>query len=82
MALEKAGDYTLEPVLSGSGVHIIRYESDITPGEKGLDSVRDELYDVALMLAQQTHADEVIAQWVADAKPEYDADKFMKVIYG
>ena len=82
MALENAGDYTVEPVLSGSGVHIIRYEADVTPGEVGLENARGELYDVALELAQQSHADDVIAQWVEAAKPAYDVDKFMNVVYG
>lgn len=82
MALENVGDYTLEPVLSGSGVHIIRYEADVVPGEVGFENVRDALYDEALASAQDAHADETIAKWVRDANPAYDTDAFMDVLYG
>jgi hypothetical protein len=82
MALENVGDYTMEPVVSGSGVHIIRYEADVIPGEAGIENVYDALRDEALANLQENHADEVIAGWVAEAKPEYDLEKFMKVLYG
>ncbi len=82
MALENVGDYTMEPVLSGSGVHIIRYEADVIPGEVGFENVADMLREAALTSMRENHADEVIARWVDEAKPEYDLEKFMKVLYG
>jgi len=82
MKLENVGDYTLEPVLSGSGVHIIRYEADVVPGEVGIENVREALYAEALADKQEAYIDETIAKWVSDANPAYDADKFMEVLYG
>lgn len=82
MSLENIGDYTLQPVLSGSGVHIIRYEADVESGEVGFDVVRDAIYEEALDELKDAHADEVIARWVEDADPEYNVDAFMTVLFG
>lgn len=82
MALESIGDYTLQPVISGSGVHIIRYEADVESGETGVDAVYDALYEEALDNAKDAHAEEVIAGWISQAAPEYDVDAFLKVLYG
>lgn len=82
MSLENVGDYTLQPVLSGSGVHIIRYEADVESGEVGLDAVREAICEETLEGLKDAHAEEVIAQWVADANPEYDVDAFMNVLFG
>ena len=82
MALENVGDYTLNPVVSGSGVHIIRYEADVVPGEAGIENVYDALREEALANLQENHADEVIARWVDEADPAYDLEVFMKVLYG
>ena len=32
MSLAEVGDVTRTPVIGSSGIHIIRYESDVTPG--------------------------------------------------
>ena len=82
MTLENVGDYTLQPVLSGSGVHIIRYEADVVPGEAGIENVRDALYAQTLENLRENHADETIARWVDEAKPSYNVDAFMNVLYG
>ena len=82
MALENVGDYSMEPVVSGSGVHIIRYEADVVPGEVGIENVYDALREEALAGLQENHADETIARWVDEANPSYDLEVFMKVLYG
>ena len=82
MALENVGDYTVEPVVSGSGVHIIRYEADVVPGEVGFENVYDALREDVLANLQENHADATIAGWVAEADPSYDLEAFMKVLYG
>jgi len=81
MALEKVGDYSAEPVLSGSGVHIIYYASDVTPGAVPLDEVRDALYADALEEAKFNHCDSVAAQWIDEAAPSYDVEAFEKAIF-
>jgi len=70
MALEKVGDVS-EPVLGSSGVHIIFYNSDVTPGAVALDTVRDELQASLL----ETKQDETFE---AEYKAWYDAAKIKK----
>ena len=76
MALAQVGDYTAEPVVSGSGVHIIQYTGDVLGGEVPLDDVRDALYDEALEARKTEHVTETIDSWVEEANPSYDAEAF------
>lgn len=76
MALENVGDYTAEPVLSGSGMHIIRYESDVTAGPVALDEVRDALYEQTLTELQEANVTDTIEAWVAERNVSIDADAF------
>jgi parvulin-like peptidyl-prolyl isomerase len=76
MALQSAGDYTLEPVISSSGVHIIYYNGDVTPGQVPLESIHDQYYAVALTNAQDTYMQDQLAQWVAALNPVYELDNF------
>ena len=73
MLLSNVGDIS-EPVLSMSGVHIIRYESDVTPGPVPLDDVRDQLFDEALTAAREEHYDALLDEWVAAINPVYHYD--------
>ena len=82
MALENVGDYTTEPVLSGSGVHIIRYESDVTAGPVALDEVRDALYEQALTEKQEANVTDTIDAWVAERNVSVDADAFESAYIG
>ena len=75
MALAAVGDVS-DPVISTSGVHIIRYESDVTPGEPGLEAVRDTLYAEVLEEQQDAHSAETIDGWVEAANPQYYYDKW------
>lgn len=81
MALNQVGDYTTEPVVSGSGVHIIAYTADVAGGEVALDEVHDALYDETLETAKEDHATETIDGWVEDANPSYDADAFEGAVF-
>ncbi|MGN1005499.1 MAG: peptidylprolyl isomerase, partial [Aristaeellaceae bacterium] len=76
MSLENVGDYTLEPVVSGSGVHIIRYESDVTAGPVALDEVRDALYEQTLTEKQEANVTDTIDAWVEAANPVVDVEAF------
>ena len=81
MALEQVGDYTANPVLSGSGVHIIQYTSDVLGGEVGLEEVREALYAETLEAMQNAHCEEIIAAWVAEANPVYNVEA-LEAAYG
>lgn len=81
MALAQVGDYTVEPVLSGSGVHIIQYTSDVLGGEVGLEEVCDALYAETLEAMQNAHCEETIAAWVAEVNPVYNVEA-LEAAYG
>ena len=80
MALEQVGDYTAEPVVSGSGVHIIQYVADVAGGEVALEDVHDALYEAALEDAKEAHMSETLDAWVEEANPTYDVDAFEQAI--
>ena len=79
MALNQVGDYTVEPVVSGSGVHIIQYTADVLGGAVALDDVREALYAQTLEDAQNQHCEDTISAWVEAANVSYDLDAFMAV---
>ena len=76
MALEKVGDVSEKPVVGTSGIHIIRYESDVTPGVVSIDSVREKLYDETLEDLKSEHFATELDSWVEALKPEYHLDAF------
>ncbi len=76
MSLEKVGDVTMTPVVSGSGVHIIRYESDVTPGAVALDDVREQLTEDTLKKLQDDHYSSELQSWVSALNAEYHLDAF------
>ena len=76
MALEKVGDYSAEPVVSSSGVHIIYYNSDVTPGALNLDDVKDEYSPFALEQAQTDYFESQADAWTEALNPQYDLSKF------
>ncbi|MDY3025292.1 MAG: peptidylprolyl isomerase [Candidatus Faecivicinus sp.] len=76
MTLEKVGDYSAEPVISSSGVHIIYYASDVTPGAVPLAEVHDALKSEKQEELRTAHLSEELAKWVEAANPVYHADKW------
>lgn len=76
MALETVGTYAAEPVISSSGVHIVYYNSDVTPGQVPLADIHDAYYDIALSDAQDAHMQEQLATWVKALNPVYQLDNF------
>ena len=76
MALANVGDYTMEPVLSGSGVHIIRYESDVTAGPVALSEVHDALYEQTLTEKKEANVNDTIAAWVTERNVSIDVEAF------
>jgi len=76
MALANVGDVTETPVISSSGVHIIRYESDVTPGAVALDDIREKFYEDTLETARDDHFSEELDAWTEALKPVYHLDAF------
>ena len=76
MSLEKVGDVTRTPVVGNSGVHIIRYESDVTPGAVALEDIRDALYAKTLETAKSDHYTSELNSWVEALNPKYSIDAF------
>jgi parvulin-like peptidyl-prolyl isomerase len=69
MALKNVGDVS-DPVLGTNGYHIIRYESDVTPGPVAFDSVKDTVTQDALTTAQNDAFSKALEAWKAAAKVE------------
>lgn len=82
MALEHVGEYSATPVVSGSGVHIIQYVSDVAAGEVDIETVREALAEEALANLQDAHSEETITAWVEEANVSYDVAAFEAVIDG
>ena len=67
MALAAVGDVS-EAVPSYSGLHFIRYLSDIPAGEIGLETVREALTAELLAEKQSANISALLTEWEADAK--------------
>ena len=76
MALANLGDVSQTPVISTSGVHIIRYESDATAGAVPLEDVREALYKKTLDSAKDTHYSDALTSLTAALNPVYHLDAF------
>ncbi|MBR0367341.1 MAG: peptidylprolyl isomerase [Clostridia bacterium] len=76
MSLEKVGDVTMTPVVSSSGVHIIRYESDVTGGPVPLEDIREKLHDTTLQDRKDDHYDDVLSGIVEALNPVYHMEAF------
>ena len=76
MLLEKVGDVSEKPVISTSGVHIIRYESDVTPGAVPLEDVREKLYETTLDSMKVDHFNSELESWISALNAKYDISAF------
>ena len=76
MSLAEVGDVTRTPVIGSSGIHIIRYESDVTPGAVPLDEIRDKLYDETLEKLKTDHYNSELESWISALNPKYDLSAF------
>ena len=76
MSLAKVGDVTRTPVIGSSGIHIIRYESDVTPGAVPLDEIRDKLYEETLEKLKTDHYNSELESWISALNPKYDLSAF------
>ena len=76
MALENVGDVSETPVISTSGVHIIRYESDATAGAVPLEDVKDALYEDTLEDMKTEHFNDELEAWIEALNPQYSIEAF------
>ena len=76
MALAKVGDVSETPVISTSGVHIIYYASDVTPGPIPMEQVHDQLYTEALDDAKTEHYEQEGTSWVEALHPVYHLENW------
>ena len=76
MALAGVGSVSETPVVSTSGVHIIRYESDAAAGAVALEEIRDALYEETLESAKDDHFTESLTSWTEALHPVYHLDAF------
>ncbi len=74
MTLAKVGDVS-SPVLGQSGVHIIKYIADVTPGAVPLETVREEIQTQALEQAQNDLYDTTVSKWVSEANAKTYVDR-------
>lgn len=76
MALENVGDVSKTPAVTSSGVHIIRYESDVTPGAVPFEDVKDALSETTLETLRDEHYDSELESWITALNPQYTLDAF------
>jgi len=77
MMLENVGDVSEKPVIGMSGLHIIRYESDVPVGEVPYEQIHDALYNELLEMAKDEYASGKLAEWTEEMNAQYDVSKFV-----
>lgn len=70
LMLENPGDVSV-PVRSVSGVHIIKYVSDVVPGPVPMSTLTPALTSSLLAEAQEAHYIDTVAQWLQSANAKY-----------
>lgn len=71
MALKNIGNVS-EPVATNYGIHIIRYESDVTPGAVPYEEIEDEVKASVTEKKQNAAYDEQVAAWIEEANVQID----------
>ncbi len=71
MALTAVGGWS-DKTPGGYGYYIIQYASDVTEGPVALEDVRDEVYEDALVSAQDAAYNAALDQWIAQADVKID----------
>lgn len=70
MILEKPGQVS-SPLRSPSGLHLVEYLSDVTPGDVPLEEVREPIEARALEARQRAYYDEQTAAMLEEANVQY-----------
>lgn len=74
MALEKIGDTTGKIRGSSNGYYIIRYVGDVTPGEVGLEAVKEDIAADLQSEAEDAAYDQKISEWLSEKQAEFKVD--------
>lgn len=77
MALAQVGDYSAEPVISTSGVHIIYYASDVTSGAVDLETVRESLMAQTLETKKAEHYTSCMNEWYQALNATYSMENWV-----
>ncbi len=77
MALAQVGDYSIEPVISTSGVHIIYYASDVTSGAVDLETVRESLTAQTLETKKAEHYTSCMNEWYQALNATYSMENWV-----
>ena len=75
MALANVGDVS-EPIVSASGVHLIRYMSDVTPGATSEEDAHDYLVEVVTAQKKNEVYQEKLGEWMT----EYEVTVYSDVV--
>ena len=76
MALANVGDVS-EPIVSASGVHLIRYVSDVTPGATSEEDAHDYLVEVVTAQKKNEVYQEKLGEWMTT---EYEVTVYSDVV--
>ncbi len=76
MALANVGDVS-EPIVSASGVHLIRYMSDVTPGATSEEDAHDYLVEVVTAQKKNEVYQEKLGEWMTT---EYEVTVYSDVV--
>lgn len=76
MALAQVGDYSAEPVISASGVHIIYYNADVASGPVAFETVREMLETEILETLREEHYQKMLDEKVAGMNVVYHIDEW------
>jgi len=82
MLLENVGDVSETPVVGMSGLHIIRYESDVPAGAVAFEDAHDAVYNELLETERDNHASELLLGWTEALNAEYDVNKLTVDVSG
>lgn len=70
MILDRPGQVS-SPLRSSSGLHLVEYLSDVTPGDVPLEEVHDAIEAQALQVRQRAYYDEQTAAMLEEANVQY-----------
>lgn len=70
MILDRPGQVS-SPLRSASGLHLVQYLSDVTPGDVPLEEVHDAIEAQALQVRQRAYYDERTAAMLEEANVQY-----------
>ena len=70
MILDRPGQVS-SPLRSPSGLHLVEYLSDVTPGDVPLEEVRDTIESQALEIRQRAYYDEQTTAMLEEANVQY-----------